>query len=106
VKLPASSIAAERVAVIQEFGTSVSFVADISVRAYLRALAQGVAGTGESVTARGGPLQITIRIPARPVWMPAFEAMTRSPFGPNGVVFIFAQELRRHTGLPINFSAG
>ena len=64
-----------RVAAVHEFGHTISIVADVSVRAYLKALALNVAGTHTRVGGPNKTISITVFIPKRPVWVPAFEEL-------------------------------
>lgn len=69
----------ERVAAINEFGETHTITSTPAMRAYLRALALGVAGTDELVAPKSvETLTILIRIPARPVWTPPLTAIAAS----------------------------
>jgi hypothetical protein len=108
IPLPGGGIS-DKVGIVHEEGREYSFIATKAVRIYLRALALGIAGTGENLRPedmpRGGNVQITVRIPARPIWGPVFKTyLSQQPFGPNGYARIFAMELLKRTKIPIKFS--
>jgi hypothetical protein len=96
------------VAAVHEFGHTFSFVATVRVRAYLRAVAMGIAGTNQPVPrGRLGDTQITVRVPARPVWLPAMLDVTaEQPFGPLGFATLFARELSIRSGFTIKMTRG
>jgi len=107
VPLPGGGIS-DKVARVHEEGREYSFIATKAVRIYLRALALGIAGTDENLRPedmpRGGSIQITVRIPARPIWLPVFKTLlSQQPFGQNGFARIFTQEFIKRTKLPIKF---
>lgn len=93
----------ETVGAINEFGETHTMVADVSVRTFLRALAMGVAGQDIPVNAKSTEsIVITIRIPPRPVWLPAFQTLLAKH--PKEYANLFAKSLnRRNTGFKITF---
>lgn len=94
-----------QVAMVHEFGATFSVAADVAMRAYLLALARGVAGSSVNVAVPPGTRNITIRIPARPVWVPAWLPMIKkSGFtGPKGFTPRFQKALKRQTGKALRF---
>jgi hypothetical protein len=98
---------AQQVGATHEFGATFTVLAQVHVRAYLRALAMGVAGTNAKVKARSTrPLQITVRIPARPIWIPALQKIIQEqPMGPRGFARLFAQEFGRRLRVQVVFRA-
>ncbi len=93
------------VARVHEEGRVVTFTASASVRTYLRALALGVAGTNALVQAVSmEPLSITVRIPARPIWGPAFKNMLSRQ--PAEFARIFTAELQKRTKIKVVFKPG
>lgn len=95
----------EQVAMVHEFGATFSVAADEAMRVYLLALAKGVAGSAVNVAVPPGTRSITIRIPARPVWIPAWMPMISDAgfSGPKGFVPRFQKALRRRTGKALRF---
>lgn len=90
----------EMVAKINEFGSTHTVVASTRARTYLRALAMGVAGTGVLVRpVNAKPLLITIKIPPRPVWQPAFVRMLSRQ--PKEFAHTLVKELKAKTGIHI-----
>lgn len=78
VRMPGGGLS-DRVALVHEQGRTFTVTASSRARTYLRALALGVAGTADAVASPGpGSISITVRIPARPVWGPAFAKVAGS----------------------------
>ncbi len=93
------------VARVHEVGRIVTFTASPRVRTFLRALALGVAGTDTLVQAVSmDPISITVRIPARPIWIPTFKNMLSRQ--PTEFARIFTSELQKRTKLKVVFRPG
>jgi hypothetical protein len=97
---------ASKVAAMLEFGATMTIGTSVRMRSYLRALALGVAGSSVNVSAPATPAVLVIRIPPRPIWMPAFVAMVRKqPIGEMGFGTIFAKHFRKTYGYPLKVRA-
>ena len=100
----------DMVAMTHEFGQTVTIRLTAKARVYLIALARGIAGKAENPEVTAASLRemiVTVKTPARPVWVPAIMQLTaEQPFGPRGFVPVFVQELRRTVKLPFNIVFG
>ena len=85
----------DMVGAVNEFGGSWFVPIPPWARAYLRALAMGIAGKAKSVRVSDTWSIAFITIPKRPVWVPAFEAMiSRQPME---FAKIFGRKLKQRT---------